>query len=97
MPDKVLSKTKNKNDLTIHSDQGFHYQRSSWPNKLEKMNITQSISRKCNCLDNSPMENFFGILKQEMFYGEELKSYDHLISEIENILDGTMEIGLKQN
>lgn len=43
------------------------------------------------------MENFFGILKQEMYYGEDFKNYDHLRNEIENILDGTMKIGLKQN
>lgn len=82
----ALRKTKDKNDLTIHSDQGFHYQHSSWTNKLEKMNITQSMSRKGNCLDNSPMVNFFGILKQEMFYGEYFKNYDHLISEIEKYI-----------
>ncbi|PMC81962.1 hypothetical protein CJ192_04225 [Anaerococcus hydrogenalis] len=44
------------------------------------------MSRKGNCLDNSPMENFFGILKQEMFYEEEFKSYDHLISRIEKYI-----------
>ena len=67
-------------------DQGFHYQHSSWTNKLEKMHITQSMSRKGNCLDNSPMENFFGILKQEMYYGEEFKNYNHLIGEIEKYI-----------
>jgi len=54
------------------------------------------MSRKGNCLDNSPMENFFGILKQEMYYGEDFTSYDHLISEIENILNGTMKIELNK-
>ena len=43
MLDKALHKLKNKNNLTIHSDQGFHYQHSSWTNKLEKMNIGQSM------------------------------------------------------
>ena len=86
MLEKALEENKDTKDLIIHSDQGFHYQHSSWTNKLEKMNITQSMSRKGNCLDNSPMENFFGILKQEMFYGEEFKNYDHLISEIEKYI-----------
>ena len=86
MLDKALSKTKDKNDLTIHSDQGFHYQHSSWTKKLEKMNIKQSMSRKGNCLDNSPMENFFGLLKQEMYYGEDFKSYDHLRNEIKKYI-----------
>lgn len=97
MLEKELEENKDIKDLTIHSDQGFHYQHSTWTKKLEKMNIRQSMSRKGNCLDNSPMENFFGILKQEMYYGEDFKNYDHLRNEIENILDGTMKIGLKQN
>ena len=44
------------------------------------------MSRKGNCLDNSPMENFFGILKQEMYYGENFNSYDHLKNEIEKYI-----------
>ncbi|MFR7760674.1 MAG: IS3 family transposase, partial [Peptoniphilus grossensis] len=48
--------------------------------------IRQSMSRKGNCLDNSPMENFFGILKQEMYYGEDFKSYDNLRNEIEKYI-----------
>ena len=86
MLDKALSKTRDTSELIIHSDQGFHYQHSSWANKLEKFNITQSMSRKGNCLDNSPMENFFGILKQEMYYGEDFKSYDELVNEIEKYI-----------
>ena len=78
MLEKALEENKDIKDLTIHSDQGFHYQHSSWTKKLEKMNIRQSMSRKGNCLDNSPMENFFGILKQEMYYGQTYKSYEQL-------------------
>jgi len=44
------------------------------------------MSRKGNCLDNSPMENFFGILKQEMFYGEEFENYDDLKNIIEEYI-----------
>ncbi|MCH4984644.1 IS3 family transposase, partial [Macrococcus sp. PK] len=47
----------------------------------------QSMSRKGNCLDNSPMENFFGILKQEMFYGESFDSYDELEEEINDYME----------
>ena len=38
---------------------------------LTALGIAQSMSRKGNCHDNSVMENFFGRLKVEMFYGEE--------------------------
>ena len=86
MLEKALEENKDIKDLTIHSDQGFHYQHSSWTKKLEKMNIRQSMSRKGNCLDNSPMENFFGILKQEMYYGAEFKNYNELVVEIEKYI-----------
>ena len=47
---------------------------------LNNKGIKQSFSRKGNCMDNSLMENFFGIMKNEMFYGEEstFKSLDEL-------------------
>lgn len=41
------------------------------------------MSRKGNCLDHSPMENFFGILKQEMYYGKTFKPYEELKESIE--------------
>jgi len=64
--------------LMIHSDQGFHYQHYQWVNRLEKRNIKQSMSRRGNCLDNAPMENLFGLLKQEMYHGEEFRSIHEL-------------------
>ena len=46
------------------------------------------MSRKGNCLDNSPMENFFGRMKNEMFYDHEYEfiSIEHLIQEVENYI-----------
>lgn len=44
---------------------------SHYHKELEHRGIRQSMSRKGNCLDNSPMENFFGVMKNEMFYGHE--------------------------
>lgn len=84
--DEALNKFEILEDLVIHSDQGFHYQHNSWVEKLKKRGIKQSMSRKGNCLDNSPMENFFSLLKQEMFYGEKFKSYQHLKIEIEEYI-----------
>ena len=46
---------------------------------LKECNITQSIFRKGNCLDNNVMENFFGRLKVEMYYGEKFESLDAFI------------------
>ncbi len=64
--------------LTIHSDQGWHYQHSQYTNLLKEHKIFQSMSRKGNCLDNSVMENFFGLLKQEMYYGQKFKDFQDL-------------------
>ena len=58
----------------LHSDQGWQYQMKEYQQMLKEHNITQSMSRKGNCLDNSVMENFFGRLKIEMFFGEQFRS-----------------------
>lgn len=63
---------------TIHSDQGWAYQMKSYCQILQKNKIFQSMSRKGSCLDNSPMENFFSVMKQEMYYGKVYKSFEEL-------------------
>jgi putative transposase len=52
----------------IHSDQGFQYTSYQYRYMLEKYGVTQSMSRKGSCLDNSPIESFFGHLKDEVDY-----------------------------
>lgn len=54
---------------TFHSDQGWGYQMKAYVRTLQEHRIFQSMSRKGNCHDNSVMENFFGIMKQEMYLG----------------------------
>ena len=71
---------------TIHSDQGWSYQHNRWVKTLKKNRIFQSMSRKATCADNAVMENFFGILKQEMYYGEKLISFDALKAKIEGYI-----------
>lgn len=71
---------------TIHSDQGWHYQHNTWVKTLKQNKIFQSMSRKATCADNASMENFFGILKQEMYYGEKLMTYGELKQEIEEYI-----------
>lgn len=68
---KAFAKYENLEGLIFHSDQGWQYQMEFYHQELRKRGIKQSMSRKGNCLDNSPMENFFGIMKNEMFYGHE--------------------------
>ena len=72
-----------------------------WHKMLEDKGIIQSMSRKANCLDNSPMENFFGKLKNEMFYGheKEFHSLDELKLAIEQYIEyyNTKRIKVKLN
>ncbi|MFC6808371.1 IS3 family transposase [Lactococcus lactis subsp. hordniae] len=63
---------------TFHSDQGWAYQMKNYVHVLKSQRIFQSMSRKGNCLDNSVMENFFGLLKQEIYYGRIFNSYEGL-------------------
>ena len=72
---------------TIHSDQGWHYQHPKWISTLRHNKIFQSMSRKATCADNAVMENFFGILKQEIYYGEKLLPYYELKQKIEEYID----------
>lgn len=77
----------NKGKRIFHSDQGWAYQVKQYTSRLENEGITQSMSRKGNCLDNSPMENFFGILKQEIYYGKKFYSYEELKETIEGYIE----------
>lgn len=62
---KDLSLRKRKR-LIFHSDQGAHYTCRSYQHLLGKFMVTQSMSRRGNCLDNAPIESFFGHLKDEL-------------------------------
>lgn len=55
-----------ESDCIIHSDQGFHYTNPLYIQKIKRLNIVQSMSRKGNCIDNAPMESFFGHCKDEL-------------------------------
>ena len=71
----------------FHSDQGWQYQHAEYQRLLKEHNITQSMSRKGNCMDNGAMENFFGRLKVEMFYGEKFESVNTFIDELKKYID----------
>ena len=71
---------------TFHSDRGWAYQMGVYRQKLKDNRIFQSMSRKGNCYDNSPMENFFGIMKQEMYYGQAYNSFDELKEAIDKYI-----------
>lgn len=81
---------------TFHSDQGWAYQMKAYSHRLKEERIFQSMSRKGNCHDNSVMENFFGLLKQEIYYGVVYYSYEELKSEIEHYIEYYNNVRIKE-
>ena len=89
MLNKAFDKFDDLSNLVFHSDQGWQYQMFHYHKTLREKGITQSMSRKGNCLDNSPMENFFGKMKNEMFYGHEyeFETLEELQKAMEEYID----------
>jgi len=53
-------------NVLIHSDQGFHYTNPLYIDMVSDFSMVQSMSRKGACIDNAPIESFFGHLKDEV-------------------------------
>ena len=70
-----------------HSDRGFQYTNRVFHNKLEAAGMTQSMSRVAKCIDNGPMEGFWGILKRERYYGRRFTDRESLASMIETYIE----------
>lgn len=87
MLDGLFAKLPDNARPLFHSDQGWQYQHEEYQRLLAEHKITQSMSRKGNCMDNGAMENFFGRLKVEMFYGEKFESVNAFIDELINYID----------
>ena len=87
MLDKAFRKIPDNTNLIFHSDQGWQYQHKQYQKRLVEKGIRQSMSRKGNCLDNSIMENFFGLLKSELLYLRDFESIDEFVVELERYID----------
>ena len=70
----------------FHSDRGFQYTNKVFHQKLLDAGMTQSMSRVGKCLDNAPMEGWWGILKSEMYYLKRFTSRESLVSSIEDYI-----------
>ena len=70
----------------FHSDRGFQYTSRIFHGKLEAAGMRQSMSRVGKCIDNGPMEGFWGILKRERYYGIRFTDRSSLESMIENFI-----------
>lgn len=70
----------------FHSDRGFQYTNRTFHAKLEQAGMTQSMSRVAHCIDNGPMEGFWGILKRERYYGKRFTDCESLVKMIEEYI-----------
>ncbi len=87
MLDEAFKREMELNGLIFHSDQGWHYQHLRYQKMLKDRGITQSMSRKGNCLDNAMMENFFGLMKNELLYLREWDSVEQFKEELIKYID----------
>lgn len=71
----------------FHSDRGFQYTSSVFKRKLDEAGMRQSMSRVSRCIDNGPMECFWGMLKTEMYYLKKFPTYEELKKAIEDYID----------
>jgi putative transposase len=70
----------------FHSDRGFQYTSRVFHTKLKAAGMKQSMSRVARCIDNGPMEGFWGILKREMYYGHKFTSREQLVQAISDYI-----------
>ena len=81
---RAKQKEKVTDGLILHSDQGTQYTSQPYHVLVNEYNLTPSMSRRGNCWDNAPMENFFGHLKEEylrQFKQTTFKDTEQLIDE----------------
>ena len=65
---------------------GKNYTNRTFLRKLMQAGMTQSMPRVAHCIDNGPMEGFWGILKRERYYGRRFTSKHELVQTIENYI-----------
>jgi len=83
--DTVLNMPPVREDAMIHSDQGFHYTNPQYIEAVETLGMIQSMSGKGSCIDNAPVESFFGHMKDELDY-QSCTSFDELRSRIDEYM-----------
>ena len=84
--DEAVGKEAGAHPL-VHSDRGFQYTSPSFRKRLEENRMRQSMSRVGRCIDNGPMEGFWGILKREMYYGRRFTNREDLVGSIEEYIE----------
>ena len=83
MVKEAVARIGKTDSLILHSDQGWQYQHKVYQKLLKENGIIQSMSRK----DNAVIENFFGLLKSELFYFEKFKSIEDFREKLDEYID----------
>lgn len=73
-------------EIMIHSDQGFHYTNPQYADRVKGMGMVQSMSRKGNCIDNAPIESFFGHFKDDVEY-KDCKTFEELKIKVDEYMN----------
>lgn len=81
--DQLVAKMPEGTQPTLHSDMGWQYQHAIWVNRLKDAGITQSMSRKGNCIDNGATEQVFGHMKDEFFRGQKWASFEEFKQDLD--------------
>ena len=84
--DKAISSNPTATPI-FHSDRGFQYTSKKFQFRLNSQDMIQSMSRAGKCLDNAPMESFWGTLKSEMYYLYRFHSLDNLKAMVEDYIE----------
>ena len=71
----------------FHSDRGFQFTSKVFKFKLDEQGMIQSMSRVGKCIDNGPMEAFWGTIKSEMYYIDKFYSIENLIQSIKDYIE----------
>lgn len=71
----------------LHSDRGYQYTSHDFKKFVEKHHIIQSMSRVGKCIDNGPMENFWGIIKEEMYRLTTYETFEELEKDIKDYIE----------
>ena len=84
--DQAVTMNPNAHPI-FHSDRGFQYTSNVFHQKLLEHGMTQSMSRVGKCIDNGPMEGFWGILKRERYYKHKFNSREEVVQMIVEYID----------
>jgi putative transposase len=71
----------------IHSDRGFQYTSHGFKRRIDKAEVIQSMSRVGRCIDNGPMESFWGTLKCEKYYLHKYETFEELSNAIKKYIN----------